>query len=351
MRFSRRFFLYLSGLSFLSYFSIKFGSKVKQLLSRPKFKTIDARKFKNPYNSQGKALVSMVGGNSIRAMVEEAVALIGGFDKIGVKDKTILVKPNAVTGDPNPTTTNPKVLKAVVEFLYDEGAKKVVAGDMSALLTISTAKNMERTGLTKVAVEAGADVVQFDDYDWVDVKLPDAKYLQKVYVSEWIYKADRVINLPVIKTHKYATYSICLKNFIGATHLKQRPYFIDKNHWAEVISDINLAYTPHLNIVDGTTSMVAGGPRKGTAASTNVILASGDRVAADVVGLAIIKSYGKWPRVVKRDVWQQRQVIRALDLGLGAKKGRIALMYRALEGHNRDFAELVARVKEYVGVV
>jgi uncharacterized protein (DUF362 family) len=351
MRFSRRIFLYLSGLSFLSYFSIKFGSKVKQLLSRPKCKTVNAQIFGNPYKSREKALVSMVGGQNVRKMVEEAVTLIGGFEKIRVENKTILVKPNAVTGEPNPTTTNPEVLRAVVEFLYEEGAKKVVVGDMSALLTLSTARNMKKTGLTKAAVEAGADVVHFDDDKWIEVKLPDARYLQKAYVSEWIYKADRVINLPVIKTHKYATYSICLKNFIGATHLKQRPYFIDKDHWEEVISDINLAYTPHLNIVDGTTSMLAGGPRRGTAVDTNVILASGDRVAADVVGLAIIKSYGRWPKVVNKDVWEQRQVIRALNLGLGVGKGRIALIHRALDGHNTNFADLVLRIKEYVGIV
>ena len=49
----------------------------------------------------------------------------------------------------------------MVEFLYDEGAKKVVAGDMFTLLTISTARNMEKMGLTKVAVDAGAEVVHF----------------------------------------------------------------------------------------------------------------------------------------------------------------------------------------------
>jgi hypothetical protein len=128
MRFSRRIFLYLSGLSFLSYFSIKFGSKVKQLLSRPKCKTVNAQIFGNPYKSREKALVSMVGGQNVRKMVEEAVTLIGGFEKIRVENKTILVKPNAVTGEPNPTTTNPEVLRAVVEFLYEEGAKKVVVG-------------------------------------------------------------------------------------------------------------------------------------------------------------------------------------------------------------------------------
>ncbi len=54
---------------------------------------------------------------------------------------------------------------------------------------------------------------------------------------------------------------------------------------------------------------------------------------------------------MNRNVWQQKQVIRALDLGQVTGKGRLALMHRALEGHNRDFAELVERAKEFVGVV
>jgi uncharacterized protein (DUF362 family) len=32
-----------------------------------------------------------------------------------------------------------------------------------------------------------------------------------------------VINLPVIKTHRSASYSAWLKNFIGYTHFRQRP--------------------------------------------------------------------------------------------------------------------------------
>ena len=51
-----------------------------------------------------------------------------------------------------------------------------------------------------------------------------------------------------------------------------------------LISEFNLAYAPHLNIVDGTLSMIEGGPWKGTPAGTNLIIASGDRVAADADG-------------------------------------------------------------------
>lgn len=289
MVFSRRIFLYLGSLSFLSFFSLNLGSKLKQLIISPESKTIKPPKVENPYTQDNRALVSIVGGKHVKSMIAEALDQLGGLDKLDIKDRTILVKPNAVTGDPSPTTTNPEVVGAVVELLYEVGAKKVVVGDMSALLTLSTARNMQKNGIARAALDAGAEVVYFEDEDWIEVELSGTEYIQSVYVSSWIYQVDRVINLPVIKTHKYATYSICLKNFIGATHFKQRPYFINESRWEEVVAEINRAYTPHLNIVDGTTAMVAGGPRKGTAVRTNVILASGDRVAADIAGLGIIR--------------------------------------------------------------
>ena len=348
MNYSRRFILYLGGLSIVSFFSLRCRPS---FLFNPKAETINPPKFENPYMDGENAIVGIVGGEDIKEMVGEAVSLIGGLEKIDVKGKSILVKPNVVTGDPHPTTTNPEVLKAVIEILYKEGAKRVIVGDMSALLTLSTARNMRRTGLARAAKEAGAEVVYFEDYDWVEVELSDTRYIQKVYVSEWIYKADRVVNLPVLKTHKYAAYSICLKNFIGATHLKQRPYFIDRSHWEEIVSEINQAYTPHLNIIDGTISMVEGGPRKGTEAKTNIILASGDRIAADVVGLGIIKSFDKWPKVVDKGVWEQRQIKTALELGLGVEKGKVELRDKALNGHNNDFEDIVHKVKRYIKVI
>ncbi len=351
MFYSRRFILYLCSLSILSLYSFGCRRIIKNLLSKPEEEIINPLKFENPYMDGANAIVGIVGGEDIEEMVREAVSILGGMKKIDVKGKSVLVKPNVVTGDPSPTTTNPEVVNAVVRLLYEEGAKEVIVGDMSALMSLTTEKNMRKTGLTKAAQNAGAEVVYFEDYKWYEVKLSDTKYIQNVYVSEWIYKVDRIINLPVIKTHKYATYSICLKNFIGATHLKQRPYIVDNNHWEEVVSEINQAYVPHLNIIDGTTSMIEGGPRKGTAARTNIILASGDRIAADVVGLGIIKSFGKWPRVANEDVWEQKQIKKALELGLGVGLGQIMLRDKALKGHNKDFGDIVNKVKKHIKTV
>ena len=296
-----------------------------QLFFRPKRK-VTPLKFDNPYKEDGKSLVSIVRGDNILNMTREAVSLIGGFEKIGIKGKTILVKPNVVSGEPSPATTNPEVVRVVVRLLKEHGASKVIVGDMSAMMTLSTKRNMQRTGIKKAAEDEGAEVVYFEDYDWVEVELPGAKYISRIYVTEWIFNVDRIINLPVIKTHRSASYSICLKNFIGATHLKFRPYLIDSAHWEELVAEMNIAYQPHLNIVDGTRIMIQGGPWEGTAADTNLIIASGDRVAADIAGLGIIKEFGKWKMVTDKDVWEQKQIKRALELGLGAGKGEIKII-------------------------
>jgi uncharacterized protein (DUF362 family) len=207
---------------------------------------------------------------------------------------------------------------------------------------------MEKTGILRTVEEAGAEPVFFEDHKWVEVDLPGAQHVRKAYVSQWIFKVDRVINLPVIKTHRSASYSIALKNFIGATHGRQRPYLIDASHWEEIVAELNTAYQPHLNLLDGTSVMVSGGPWSGKAAKTRVIVASGDRIAADVIGLSIIKHYAQWPEVARREVWEQKQVRRAVELGLGVKdKNAILLKSKSLAGADPAFNELVASVHKY----
>jgi uncharacterized protein (DUF362 family) len=284
----------------------------------------------NRYTSHGKSLVSVVGGGDVKRMVSEAVTLLGGFEKIDVKGKTVLVKPNVVDGKKNPTTTNPEVVRAVVELLFEAGAAVVWVGDMSALMKLSTKSNMEKTGIKLAAEKAGARAVYFEDHEWYEVPLAGGKYIKSVGVSEWIYNADRIVNLPVIKTHRSASYS---------------PYFVDSEHWEEVVTEINLAYTPDLNIADGTVTMVEGGPWSGKVVATNLILASGDRVAADVVGLGIIKAFGLWRDVTQKGVWEQRQIRRALDLGMG--RGEIELLTTSLD-KNEEFLKLMRAARENI---
>lgn len=301
----------------------------------------------NPFVRGRKALVSAVGGKDLAEMVRRAVSLIGGFGPLALRGKSVLVKPNVVGAQGNPTTTNPAVVAAAVKVLYEEGAKKVYVGDMSALIRGSTEKNMEKTGILAAARGAGAEPLYFEDHGWVTVNV-QGKYLKEVSVTEWIRKVDRVVNLPVIKTHEYAGYSICLKNFVGATHFRQRPYLVNALHWEEVVTELNLAYRPDLNLADGTKVMVEGGPWEGRAEAANLLLASGDRVACDVVGLALIKSYGRWKRLLAASPWEMGQVRRAVELGLGAGSPQeMELVTASLDG-DPAFQARMERVKTFL---
>jgi uncharacterized protein (DUF362 family) len=282
--------------------------------------------------------------------IRQALALIGGVEQFELQGKSVLVKPNVVSGKPHPATTNPAVVAAVVRLLREAGAAKVYVGEMSALIPrpfSSTRRNMEKCGISRAAREAGGEVVAFEEGAWVEVPLPGARYLERALVTEWLFKVDLVVNLPVIKTHRSASYSICLKNFIGCTHLRQRPYLVDADHWEELVAEFNLAFHPALHIVDGTVSMIEGGPWEGPSAPTGLIIASRDPVAADVVGLGIIKTFDRWPAVTVKNPWEQKQIRHALALGLGAPAERIRL--RVAPG-DETFSTLMGRVREFTGL-
>lgn len=306
----------------------------------------------NPFVRDGKTLVAIVHGTDVPRMVAEAVSLIGGLDRLAVRGKTVLVKPNVVASEPPPTTTNPAVVGAVVRMLVDAGARRVIVGEMSGVIRLPTDRNLEETGVAKAARDAGAEVVTFDDGEWIEVAPPRAQLVARIHVAKPVYEADLVVNVPVVKTHSYATYSICLKNLVGVTHPRHRPYRINPTKWEELVAEMNLAAHPVLNVVDATKCMIAGGPLGGTPAETNLILASGDRVAADVVGLALIARFGQWEQVASIGVWEQRQIRHAQALGVGlVDPTQLALLSRSIEPDSSEFEQLLADVRRRIGVL
>jgi hypothetical protein len=164
MELNRRNFLYSAGM--ITYAVGLSGSleSLKVLLKKPSEDRDPVRR-ENAFTREGKSLVAVVGGKDAKGMVREALSLMGGFNRLGVRGKTVLVKPNVVAGRKNPTTTSPEVVGATVRVLYEEGASRVYVGDMSALMRLPTGKNMEKTGIGKAAGEAGAEVLSFEDFD------------------------------------------------------------------------------------------------------------------------------------------------------------------------------------------
>src|SRR5947199_7853861 len=113
----------------------------------------------------------------------------------------------------------------------------------------------------------------------------------------------------------------------------------------------NLVVRPHLTSAVGTKLMIAGGPTSGTPARADILLLSGDRIALDAVAVALIRTFGAWPKVTELAVWEQRQIKRAIELGLGVQGPRhIELVTQSLAGPDASFDRLVATIRKDLGV-
>ncbi len=63
-----------------------------------------------------------------------------------------------------------------------------------------------------------------------------------------------------------------------------------------MIADINTAYQPDLILLDGVEAFTQGGPDTGWHVRAEVVLAGTDWVAADAVGVAILRDLGTTER-------------------------------------------------------
>jgi uncharacterized protein (DUF362 family) len=300
----------------------------------------------NPFREGSKNLVALVHGTDVSAMVRRATELIGGLGKLQLASTHTLLKPNVVGGSGPPITTDPRVVQALGALVQAEKPASLVVGEMSALMALPTRRHLERTGMLQAARAIGAEVIAFDEEDWVEVRPPHVEYTTTVYVAKAAYEAQRLISLPVVKTHRHASFSCALKNTVGCVHGKNKPWMYGAG-WGAAVAELNAAVRPHLYVVDGLQSLVQGGPWAGEAAPTQVILASGDPIAADVVALA----FGRWDPVTTQGAWEQEQIRLATALGLGARgPAEVEMVAGDLTGQNRAFVALVASIRREVGL-
>ena len=345
---TRRVLLTLTGLAILGIAIPACRKMLGQILFSPNAPQVPLPPLMgNPFKNGAKSLVAMVHGTDVPAMVERAIELLGGLAKLPLAGTHTLLKPNVVGGGAPPITTDPRVVQALGALVQAEKPASLAVGEMSAVMALPTRPHLEHAGMIQVARAIGAEVIAFDEEDWVEVRPPHVDYTTTVYVAKAAYEAQRLISLPVIKTHRHASFSCGLKNTVGCVHGKNKPWMYGSG-WEAAVAELNAAVRPHLYIVDGLQSLVQGGPWAGEAVPTQVVLASGDPIATDVVALSLIKAFGRWELVTTKGVWEQVQIRHAIALGLGAHgPDEVELVAEDLRGGNLAFANLLADIRRH----
>lgn len=290
----------------------------------------------------GGALVAIVRTENRSEGVKRAIELLGLNP---IRGNRVLLKPNFNSADEAPGSTHSDVLRAMVFQLQEMGARGITVADRSGMG--DTRSVLEQKGVMDMAAEYGFDTLVFDELenqDWVLRHSSDHYWPKGFAVPRQLLDSECVVQTCNLKTHRYGGhFTLSLKNSVGfAAKTTGNGYdYMRELHSSpyqrSMIADINTAYTPDLIVMDGVEAFVNGGPAKGKKVQSNVVLAATDRIALDAVGVAILRMFGTTKEVSLGKVFEQEQIARAVDLGLGVD-GPDKIQFLTADAKSQAFA-------------
>ena len=266
-----------------------------------------------------------------------------------IKGKKVLIKPNFNTADPTPGSTHNNVLVSLVEEVWKMGAKSVSVGDRSFP---PTREVMEKKGILPLMEKLEVKITPFDDLpekDWVEFKPKGSHWPEGFRIARPVLESECLISTGCLKTHQYGgVFTLSLKLHVGVVPTSRHGFEYMRQlhsspHQRKMIAEINEPFKPNLVIMDGIEAFVDGGPATGKRAQGNVFWASSDRVAVDAVGVALLKHLGSNDKIMNRKIFEQGQIARAVELGLGASSpAQIELA--AADAKSRAYRDKVADI-------
>jgi uncharacterized protein (DUF362 family) len=179
---------------------------------------------------------------------------------------------------------------------------------------------------------------------------PEASHWQDGFrVARPVLEAECLVSTCCLKTHQYGgIFTMSLKLHVGVVPTGRHGYHYmselhQSPHQRKLIAEINAAFKPDLIVLDGVEAFVDGGPMNGKRVQGDVFLAATDRVAIDAVGLAILKSLGSNDRIMKTKIFEQEQIARAVEIGLGAASSS-EIEVVAANRESRQYRDRVVRL-------
>ena len=238
-------------------------------------------KFQPALFSQKKSFpdLSWIQGESPSSLTKEAISSLGGIERFIVKGDLVMVKPN-IGWDRTPkqaACTNPQVIKTVVELCLNAGAKEVKVMDNPCN---QARRTYARSGVSAAAKEAGAKVLFPSEHRLKKTAL-NGEWLKEWEVYTDFIEVDRIINVPIAKTHSLSKLSLGVKNWLGALggNRNQLHQKLD-----QAMIDLAAFFKPCLTIMDGWRILIRNGPQGGRLSDTKLhktVVAGVDYIAVD----------------------------------------------------------------------
>lgn len=243
-------------------------------------------------------------------LVEMAVNIIGGIDNFVKSGDVVCIKPNLsfASNVDCGATTNPQIVKQMVQLCLDAGASKVMVLDHTIQ---DPTLCIERSRIEEAIIDKKVKLMTLQrERQYAEVEVPGGKQLTTIQVAKVIQNADVLINMPTAKSHSATGVSLGIKNLMGL--IWDRGY-LHRVNLHQAIAELAIVIKPDLTLVDATRALTSGGPGgPGKTVALNKVVAGTDQVAVDSFTVGITHWYKK-----AFTGTQVKYIKAAADLGLG----------------------------------
>lgn len=264
--------------------------------------------------------VSLVKTSDRASGIQKAVNILG-INPVNGND--VLLKPNFNSADTFPGSTHNDTLINLILHLQEMGAKSITIGERSG--PPDTSDVLKEKGIYGICKKLAVKLINFEDLppnEWVKIKPAQSLWKDGFDVARPVLDSECIVTTCCLKTHGYGgVFTMSLKLSVGITSKRNMTELHSSpKSMRKMIAEINQAYKPSLILLDATEAFVDGGPATGTKKKADVILAGTDRIAIDAVGLSILKELGSNKAIMGKNIFEQEQISRAVELGLGVTR-------------------------------
>lgn len=228
-----------------------------------------------------KVALARLDNDSIFEAVSRVIDLVGGIEQYVKKGDLVLIKPNSfILASPETGfITHPEVVLAIAKLCHKRGARVVIGERRRNIFT-----NFQDYG----EIHDYAELISFDDAPLKLKTIANAKAMyMAIAIPRIVDECDVFINVPGLRTHALTDMSNGLKNVMGILPDDSTRLVHDLG-LTDSIVDLNLARPSDLIISDAIYSVQGNFPAGGEMIETNLLMASTNAVAIDIVAATIM---------------------------------------------------------------
>jgi uncharacterized protein (DUF362 family)/ferredoxin len=234
-----------------------------------------------------KVIILKTDESQVEHNINQIFKLAGGIEKFIKPGDKVLLKPNFLNPKKSSTgcTTSPAVIEAVVKAVLKQGAIPIIGE--SSPVSFDTDLTFKRLGIDKIARRHRISLIDLNKYSSRIVKVKEPLRMKRIRVSDMVFEVDKIINLPVMKTHSLTTISLGMKNLMGCVPGVEK-LVLHRVGMHEAIVDLASVIKPTFTIIDAIIAMEGMGPANGKARRMNLLIGSDDLLASEIIGARIM---------------------------------------------------------------